>query len=204
MIDVQREYFAEGGPLRIPDGPMVLAQLRSLLEDYREANMPIVHIRHEEAPGAPVFAVDGPLVETMPDVAPRHIEPVVIKHAPGAFTDTELSQVLDQLAVRSVVIAGFMTHMCCDTTARQAQERGLDVDLPDRWHGHARPRLRDRTIDYHDVQAATLAAQADGFSSWPTSPRARRAGRRHGVLTRRAAQRWCAYSARSHSETWRW
>ena len=32
--------------------------------------MPIVHIRHEEAPGAPVFAADGPLVETMPDVAP--------------------------------------------------------------------------------------------------------------------------------------
>ncbi|HMG97368.1 MAG TPA: isochorismatase family protein, partial [Gaiellales bacterium] len=46
MIDVQREYFAEGGPLRIPDGPMVLARLRDLLEDYREANMPIVHIRH--------------------------------------------------------------------------------------------------------------------------------------------------------------
>ena len=63
LIDVQREYFAEGGPLRIPDGPMVLAKLRSLLEDYREANMPIVHIRHEEAPGAPVFALDGPLVE---------------------------------------------------------------------------------------------------------------------------------------------
>ena len=71
LIDVQQEYFAEGGPLRIPDGPMVLAKLRSLLEDYREANMPIVHIRHEEAPGAPVFALDGPLVESMPDVAPR-------------------------------------------------------------------------------------------------------------------------------------
>ena len=100
MIDVQREYFAEGGPLRIPDGPMVLASLRHLLEDYREANMPIVHIRHEEAPGAPVFAADGPLVETMPDVAPRHSSRRH-KHAPGAFTDTELSAVLAQLAVRS-------------------------------------------------------------------------------------------------------
>ena len=164
LIDVQQEYFAEGGPLRIPDGPMVLAKLRSLLEDYREANMPIVHIRHEEAPGAPVFAIDGPRVEFMPDVAPRHIEPVVIKHAPGAFTDTELSQVLGQLAVRSVVIAGFMTHMCCDTTARQAQERGLDVIFLTDGTATRTLSYGGRTIDYHDVQAATLAAQADGFS----------------------------------------
>ena len=164
MIDVQREYFAEGGPLRIPDGPMVLAKLRSLLEDYREANMPIVHIRHEEAPGAPVFAADGPLVETMPDVAPRHIEPVVVKHAPGAFTDTELREVLTQLAVRSVVIAGFMTHMCCDTTARQAQERGLDVIFLTDGTATRTLTFGGRTVDYHDVQTATLAAQADGFS----------------------------------------
>jgi nicotinamidase-related amidase len=164
-IDIQREYFAETGPLRIPDGAMVLAKLRSLLGDYREANMPIVHVRHEEAAGAPVFAIDGPLVETMPDVAPRHIEPVVIKHAPGAFTDTELSLVLNQLAVRKVVIAGFMTHMCCDTTARQAQERGLDVIFLTDGTATRSLAFAGRTIDYRDVQAATLAAQADGFST---------------------------------------
>jgi nicotinamidase-related amidase len=165
LIDVQREYFAERGPLRIPDGPMVLARLRSLLEDYREANMPIVHIRHEEAAGAPVFAAGGPLVETMPEVAPRHIEPVVVKHAPGAFTDTELSAVLTQLAARSVVIAGFMTHMCCDTTARQAQERGMNVIFLTDGTATRDLTFGDRTVGYRDVQAATLAAQADGFSS---------------------------------------
>jgi nicotinamidase-related amidase len=164
LIDVQREYFAESGPLRIPDGQMVLSRLRHLLEDYREANMPIVHIRHEEAPGAPVFAADGKLVETMPDVAPRHIEPVVTKHSPGAFTETELSAVLTQQAARSVVIAGFMTHMCCDTTARQARARGLNVIFLTDGTATRNLTLGDRTIDYADVQAATLAAQADGFS----------------------------------------
>jgi nicotinamidase-related amidase len=164
LIDVQREYFAERGSLRIPDGPMVLARLRHLLEDYREANMPVVHIRHEEAADAPVFAAGGPLVETMPDVAPRHIEPVVTKHSPGAFTDTELSQVLTQLAARTVVIAGFMTHMCCDTTARQAQERGMNVIFLTDGTATRNLTLGDRTVGYQDVQAATLAAQADGFS----------------------------------------
>lgn len=31
LIDVQREYFADQGPLRIPDGPMVLAKLADAL-----------------------------------------------------------------------------------------------------------------------------------------------------------------------------
>ena len=165
LIDVQREYFAEGGPLRIPDGPMVLARLRQLTEAAREAHVPIIHVRHEEAPGAPVFAADGPLVEMMPEVAPQGLEPIVTKHAPGSFTDTELSAVLNQFGVRKLVIGGFMTHMCCDSTARQAVERGLEVIFLTDGTATRDLSLPGRTVLHGDVQAATLAAQADGFST---------------------------------------
>ena len=164
MIDVQREYFAEGGPLRIPDGPVVLAKLRQLVDAAREAHIPVIHVRHEEAPGAPVFAPDGPLVETMPDVEPRGLEPVVVKHAPGSFTNTELADSLAQFGVRRLVIAGFMTHMCCDTTARQASERGFDVIFLTDGTATRDLTVGDRIVPHGDVQAATLAAQADGFS----------------------------------------
>jgi nicotinamidase-related amidase len=165
LIDVQREYFTEGSPLRIPDGPMVLARLRQLTEAAREAHVPIIHVRHEEAPGAPVFAADGPLVETMPEVAPQGLEPVITKHAPGSFTDTELGVVLTQFGVRKLVIGGFMTHMCCDSTARQAVERGLDVVFLTDGTATRDLALSGRTVQHEDVQAATLAAQADGFST---------------------------------------
>jgi len=165
LIDVQREYFAEGGPLRIPDGPLVLARLRQLTEAAREAHVPIIHVRHEEAPGAPVFAADGPLVETMPEVAPQGLEPIITKHAPGSFTDTELGAVLNQFGVRKLVIGGFMTHMCCDSTARQAVERGLEVIFLTDGTATRDLALPGRTVLHSDVQAATLAAQADGFST---------------------------------------
>jgi len=164
LIDVQREYFTLNGPLWIPDWQIVLSRLRRLLEDYREADMPIVHVRHVEAAGAPVFAADRSLIDTMPEVAPRHIEPIVTKHAPGAFTDTELGDVLAQQAAKTLVIAGFMTHMCCDTTARQAVARGLNVIFLTDGTATRNLALGDRTISHADVQAATLAAQADGFS----------------------------------------
>jgi nicotinamidase-related amidase len=166
MIDVQREYFAERSPLRIPDGPLVLGKLRTLVETCRETDLlPVIHIRHEEAPGAPVFAVDGPLVETMPEVAPRGVEPTIVKHSPGAFTKTELGAVLSQLNIGCLVIGGFMTHMCCDTTARQAQERGLDVVFLTDGTATRDLAYGDNVVSHREVQEATLAAQADGFST---------------------------------------
>ena len=101
----------------------------------------------------------------MPDVAPQGLEPIVTKHSPGSFTNTELSDVLNQFGVRRLVIGGFMTHMCCDSTARQAVERGLDVIFLTDGTATRDLTLRDRKVQAHDVQAATLAAQADGFST---------------------------------------
>jgi nicotinamidase-related amidase len=165
LVGVQREYFTDGGALRVPDGPLVLARLRQLVAAAREAHVPVVHLHHEEAPGAPVFAADGPGVEPMPDTAPRGLEPVVVKHAPGGFTNTELGDVLRQFGIRRLVLGGFMTHMCCDSTARQAVEHGLAVTFLTDGTATRDLALRGRVVAHADVQAATLAAQADGFST---------------------------------------
>ncbi len=87
------------------------------------------------------------------------------KHTPGSFTNTELLDVLNQFGVRKLVIGGFMTHMCCDSTARQAVERGLDVIFLTDGTATRDLTLRDRKVPADDMQAATLAAQADGFST---------------------------------------
>jgi nicotinamidase-related amidase len=73
--------------------------------------------------------------------------------------------VLGQFGVRQLVIAGFMTHMCCDTTARQASERGYDVIFLTDGTATRDLAFGDRVVPYRDMQAATLAAQADGFST---------------------------------------
>jgi nicotinamidase-related amidase len=111
-----------------------------------------------------VFAAGGERAEIMPDVAPRGLEPTIVKHAPGGFTNTELGDVLDQYGLRRLIIGGFMTHMCCDSTARQASERGLEVVFLSDGTATRDLALPGRTVSHRDVQAATLAAQADGFA----------------------------------------
>jgi hypothetical protein len=55
--------------------------------------------------------------------------------------------------------------MCCDTTARQASERGLDVIFLTDGTASRDLTVGGRVVPYPDVQAVTLAAQADGFST---------------------------------------
>ena len=165
LIDVQREYFTRDGPLWIPDGPAVLDRLAGLLGEARAAGTAVLHVQHHEAAGSAVFAAGTPAVETMEEVAPEAGEPLVVKHLPGAFGGTELDTLLRERETKTVVIGGFMTHMCCDTTAREAHARGLEVVfLTD---GTATRNLDGpggRTLPHDVVHEATLAAQADGFS----------------------------------------
>jgi len=166
LIDVQREYFTRESPLWIPDGPSVLERLQGLLGNARESGTAIVHVQHHEDAASEVFAAGTPMVETMEEVAPAGDEPLVVKHLPGAFDGTNLDALLEGAGARTVVVAGFMTHLCCDTTAREAQARGFDVVfLTD---GTATRDLigpSGRTIPHDVVHETTLAAQADGFSS---------------------------------------
>jgi nicotinamidase-related amidase len=165
MIDVQREYFDRDGPLWIPEGRNVLERLEELLGTARQTGVAVVHVQHHERPGAGVFEPGTPAVETMEQVAPQEGEPVIVKHLPGAFDGTTLAEILDGLEARSVVIGGFMTHMCCDTTSREAHARGLEVVfLTDGTATRDLAGPDGRTIPHATVHAATLAAQADGFS----------------------------------------
>jgi nicotinamidase-related amidase len=166
LIDVQREYFTRESPLWIPDGSAVLERLTGLLEQARANGVDVVHIQHHEEPGSPVFAPDTEAVQTMSEVAPAGDEPVVVKHLPGAFDGTNLSEVLAGLGTRSIVIGGFMTHMCCDTTAREAQAHGFEVVfLTDGTATRDLTAPSGKTIPHEIVHETTLAAQADGFSS---------------------------------------
>ncbi len=166
MIDVQREYFTRESPLWIPDGPAVLERLAGLLDTVRERGTGVVHVQHHEDASSEVFATGTAAVETMDEVAPAEGEPLIVKHLPGSFDGTSLDAILEELGTKTLVVAGFMTHMCCDTTAREAQARGFDVVfLTDGTATRDLAGPSGGTIPHAVVHETTLAAQADGFST---------------------------------------
>ncbi len=54
-------------------------------------------------------------------------EVTVHKQFPGAFTGTNLEELIRGFGRNKVVVTGYMAHVCVSTTTRQAAERGLEV-----------------------------------------------------------------------------
>jgi nicotinamidase-related amidase len=128
IIDAQEEYFARIGTVVLPEGPAAVARIERALGWARGAGVPIVHIVHESRrPNATTFAPGSPTLAIHPQAAPLGNEPVMRKHLPGSFTGTELEAFLRGRGIERVLIAGFMTQMCVDTTARQAAHLGFQA-----------------------------------------------------------------------------
>ncbi|MEP2311725.1 isochorismatase family protein, partial [Rhodopirellula bahusiensis] len=64
-----------------------------------------------------------------PEVESRHRDALIDKALPGSFTNTDLEEFLKSNDIETVSITGYMTQVCCDTTARQAFHRGYQVEF---------------------------------------------------------------------------
>ena len=96
----------------------------------REHEVPVIVIQHASPqPDAPVFLKGSKEWELHPEVAARPHDVLIHKSLPGGFTGTELETWLRDRGVETVVIAGYMTQMCCDTTARQAMHLRFGVEF---------------------------------------------------------------------------
>ena len=127
VIDVQNEYFTGALPITHPHGH--LQQILAAM-DAAAGKIPIVVVQHHFAdPTKPFFQKGTPGWELHPEVKSRPYDLLVEKTLPGSFTGTPLEAWLREHAIDTVTIAGYMTHMCCDTTARQAVHLGWTVEF---------------------------------------------------------------------------
>lgn len=128
VIDVQREYFDGALPISHPSGH--LEHILQAMDGAAEAKIPTAVIRHHQAdPESPVFRKDSDMWQLHSEVESRPRDILIDKQLPGSFTGTGLQGWLKNVDADTVSIAGYMTHICCDTTARQAMHLGYKVEF---------------------------------------------------------------------------
>lgn len=132
VVDAQNE-FSPAGQRPVPQHDAALAVIRRLAAEARRAGRPIAWVRHYNRPTESRAFVPGTSgSELSPGLGPQEghgPERVFEKDVFGAFTGTDLEAWLRGLGVTEVLIAGFFTHMCVSTSAREALVRGFDVVL---------------------------------------------------------------------------
>jgi nicotinamidase-related amidase len=128
VIDVQNEYFSGLLPITHPLGH--LDNVLRAMDAARASEVPTVVVQHTSAqPDRPFFRHGSPQWQLHPEVASRPRDLLIEKNLPGSFTGTPLESWLRAREIDTLTIAGYMTHMCCDTTARQAVHLGFAAEF---------------------------------------------------------------------------
>jgi nicotinamidase-related amidase len=163
VIDVQNEYFDGLLPVTYPAGS--LNNILKVMDAASGLDIPVVVVRHTSPGGeSPVFRPLSNGWELQSDVAHRRRDLLIEKKLPGSFTGTELEGWLRDHEVDTVVIAGYMTQMCCDTTARQAMHRGFDVEFLSDATGTLDIGNYAGSVTDEELHRAVLVTQAMRFS----------------------------------------
>lgn len=162
MIDLQNTY--REGVMRLEGVEPAIREAKALLERAREAGIPVFHVRHDAGPGSP-YDVTAAIGQISDEVAPRDGEPVITKAYPSSFVGTDLQAQLERANVKDVILAGFMTHMCVNSTARSAFSLGFrPTVVAAATATRALPGPDGTTVPAAALQAASLAGLSDLFA----------------------------------------
>jgi nicotinamidase-related amidase len=162
LIDCQNTYT--DGVMELEGVQAALDEAAVLLDRARSAGIPVIHIQHDDGPGS-LYDVSGHSGAIVDRVAPREGEHVVVKNYPNSFVGTDLAARLKVLNADNLVIAGFMTHMCVNSTARGAFNLGYSPTVvASATATRALPGVDGRPVAPSALQVASLAALADLFA----------------------------------------
>jgi nicotinamidase-related amidase len=163
VIDVQNEYFTGKLPVSYPANS--LAKILRAMDEARAHGVPVVAIQHASPqPDAAVFRQGSKEWELHAEVASRPHDVLIHKSLPGSFTGTNLETWLRERGVETVAVAGYMTQMCCDTTARQAMHRGFGVEFLSDGTGTLAIKNAAGAVSDEELHRAILVTQQMRFS----------------------------------------
>ena len=163
VIDVQNEYFTGKLPISYPNFTF-LNIIHSI--DIANAHMlPVFFIQHTSLdPKAVTFVKGSKEWELHNKVKDKKHDFLIEKNYPGSFTNTGLEALLQQNGCDTVVITGYMSQMCCDTTARQAFHLGYGVEFLSDATGTLSISNYAGKVTAEELHRSVLVTQASRFS----------------------------------------
>lgn len=125
IIDVQQGLFDEQP--RPFEADAVITRINIASAKARAAKVPVIHIQHERASGRLAHGSASWQLAGGLDTAPA--DHFVRKTTPDSFLRTQLADLLTTLNASHLVICGYASEFCVDTTTRRAAALGFSVTL---------------------------------------------------------------------------
>ncbi|MEV7525119.1 isochorismatase family protein [Streptomyces sp. NPDC091371] len=163
LVDLMPRIIAQ--PVAPHSGEEVAARCARLAAAFRAAGRPVVLVRVER-PNVSEQPPGSGLVEGL--ARPGDIE--IVKRTVGAFHGTGLDEKLRDLGVDRLVLAGLVTTMGVESTARAASDHGYELEFVEDAmsamaadeHEFAVSRIFPRFGEVRDTASYTSAAEGGG------------------------------------------
>ena len=144
LIDVQKVYTTPGSPLFIDGHDVAIANMNRLVRAAERKGDFLVYVRHVHrkdgsdtgrmfdylgSPGEIGFLENSDEIEFDPSLTLPPGALQITKSRYSAFVGTGLDEILRQRQIDRIVVTGFMTNYCCETTARHGHDLDYYVDF---------------------------------------------------------------------------
>ena len=159
IIDLQEGPF--GGSPAKHDAAGLVTRLNALAATVRAAGGTVIYVQHDGPPGSDHHP-DNPGWRLLAALEVRPADAFVRKRSCDSFLDTSLESILEARGIERLIITGWATDYCVDTTVRSALARGYPTTVPSDGHTAAdRPHLAaGKIIEHHNAIWADFIAPA--------------------------------------------
>ena len=127
-IDVLSHW---GGPTGRRNNHDAEVKMLKLLAAWRKANLQVAFTRHDSREAASPLKFSLPTGAQKPGFEPNELDIVVEKDVNSGFIGTSLEVQLRRAKISRLIIVGFFTNFCVETTTRMSGNLGFDTYLVD-------------------------------------------------------------------------
>jgi len=189
IIDMQRDFIEPGGFGDSLGNDVSLLRkcipvISELLLTFRQLGLPVIHTREAHKPdlsdcpvskrlrGNPALKIGDPgpmgrlLIdgeagnEIIAELRPIPGEIEITKPGKGAFYETSLQKILNEMMVSHLLITGVTTEVCVQTTMREANDRGFECLLVEDGTESYFPQFKVATIEMLIAQGGIIGRSA--------------------------------------------
>ncbi len=125
IIDVQRGLFEDNPkPYETDD---FIHKINNITSKARSSKIPVIFIQHECE--VDLLEYKSESWNLLPELYVINSDYKVRKTTPDSFLNTKLNDILKALGVTNLVICGYASEFCVDTTVRRSAALGYNVQL---------------------------------------------------------------------------
>ena len=165
VLDMQNVFLDEMSHGFIPSSPMIIKPVQDLIQIFADLHQPVIFTRHINDGTDSSVTMRKWWRNAIPETDEKsHLSPwlqdytklatkIMQKHYYSAFFHTDLGPYLKEKGISQIIITGVMSHLCCETTARDGFMRNFEPFF-----------VMDGTVSYTEqLHLGSLRAIAHGF-----------------------------------------